>query len=51
MNIAGCYSLDSLTIFDQVNPHIKISLPDLNWSLNEDYYQTSGNMITEIPIM
>lgn len=54
MNIAGCYSLDSLNIFNQVNPHIKVSLPDLDWSLDDNYYEldeVTGTMITTIPVM
>ena len=50
MSVAGSDALDTKAIFYQVNPHIKVSLPDINWRLDASDYQVQNNRIIEIPI-
>lgn len=50
-SIKGCNKLDTLNIFKQVNEHITISLPDIQWSLTSDDFNHNDTMITDIPIL
>lgn len=51
LRIQGSPLINSLDIVDKIDEHINIYLPDLDWSLNADYFEHKDSKIDTIPIL
>lgn len=49
--IEQCPQLDTRAIVDSMPETASLGLPDLNWTLERQHYDVTGNMISGIPIL